>query len=260
MVRLAANLTMLFREHPFLERFDRAADAGFTGVEFFFPYSHDASDIAEALSRNGLDLVLYNFPVGDYDAGERGIAAMPERRDEFRAGVAAAVEYGTALHPLNINTPSGPAPDDPSHWDELVDNMRYAAEQLQQIGVGAVIEPINRGDVAGALVSTTARATTLVTQVAHANLGIQYDLYHSLQSGEDPFVELDAHLPHIHHIQIADVPGRHQPGTGAQDFDRLIRTLDNSGYEGWMSLEYHPHGPTADSFQFFQERGLLSAR
>ena len=249
---------MLFREYSFLDRFDRAAEAGFEGVEFFFPYGHDPADISAAISRNNLTLVLFNLPVGDFDSGERGFVAVPERAEEFRSGVSDGVRYGKSLSPQKINTPSGPAPDSAASLDVLVENIDFATVELEQIGVGMVIEPINQSDVPGALISTTPRAAELVERVGRPNLGIQYDVYHSAMAGEDPVQMLGDHLDLIHHIQVGDVPGRHQPGTGALDFDRIVATVDKHDYDGWVSLEYHPEGATEDSFDYFRDRGLLT--
>ena len=256
-MRIAANLTMLFREYDFFERFDRAAEAGFTGVEFFFPYAHDPERIADALERNGLQLVLFNLPVGDWDAGERGYVAQTGREAEFRADLARAVAAIERLHPLRVNTPSGPAPRTDASRATLVANLTAAAAAVNAAGAGLVVEPINRDDVPGAYVHTVAEGVEVLDEVGSAGAGIQYDVYHSLRAGEDPFAVLDAFAERIHHIQISDVPGRHEPGTGAFDFDRFFERLEASGYDGWVSLEYHPLDSTADSFRYFRERGLL---
>lgn len=260
MVRLAANLTWLFAEHPFFERFARAADAGFTGVEFFFPFGHDPERIRAEVERNELTLVLHNLRVGDYEAGERGFVAHAHRSAEFLENVEEAVRYDRVLRPERVNTPSGPAPDEPASYDTLVDHLRTAADRLAEIGVGLVLEPINRGDVPGALVDSTAKAVEVIRRTGSDNLGIQYDLYHSLRAGEDPAQVLDEHLAFIHHVQIADVPGRHQLGTGRVDFEDLFARLDAGGYPGWVSLEYHPEGETLASFDVPRALGLLGAR
>ncbi len=257
MTRIAANLTMLFREHPFLERFDRAAEAGFTGVEFFFPYGHDHDAIADAVERNGLDLVLFNLPVGDYAAGERGFVAQEGREAEFAHAVERGVASASRLRPDRVNTPSGPAPDEPASYERLRANLALAADALEAVGSALVVEPICRLDVPGALISTTAAAARLLEEIDRPSVGIQYDVYHSLRAGEDVFEVLDTYLPLIHHIQISDVPGRHQPGTGSVDFDRFFEVMGSSTYTGWVSLEYHPEGPTLESLDWFRERGLL---
>lgn len=257
MVRLVANLTMLFSEYDVYERFDRAADAGFEAVEFFFPYELDTERVLAALERNDLALTLFNLPLGDWDAGERGFVAQAGREQEFRDGVAEAVLHVRALRPELVNTPSGPAEDTPESFARLVANVRHAAGELAAAGTRMVVEPINRHDVPGALISTVARAVQLLDEVGSENLAIQYDLYHSLRAGEDPDAVIAEHLPRIGHIQIADVPGRHQPGTGDVDFERFFGALDAGGYAGRVSLEYHPEGPTESSFGLVRSLGLL---
>lgn len=255
---LVANLTMLFGEYDFYERFDRAAEAGFRAVEFFFPYQYDSDLITEALKRNDLELVLFNLPLGDWDAGDRGFVAQVDRTQEFRDGLELAVEHAKSLHPALINTPSGPAPDSRASFNTLVENVRVAADALAEVGVGMVIEPINRHDVPGAFVSTVEDTLPLLEAVDSNNLGIQYDLYHSMRSGENPLAVLKEHLHLIKHIQIADVPGRHQPGTGEIDFNRFFAALDEGSYPGWVSLEYHPEGSTESSLDAIRASGLLT--
>lgn len=257
MLRFAANLTMLYTEYPFFERFDRAAAAGFSAVEFFFPYGEPAQRYLDALKRNQQELVLFNLPLGDWDAGDRGFAAQPGRRDEFRAAVGQAVAYGQALRPPRINCPSGPAETGRAPYPTLADNMAYAANALKEIGIQLVVEPINTHDVPGAVVSSVQAAVELFEQVDSDNIAVQYDVYHSVMAGEDPLAIIPAFIDRIAHIQISDVPGRHQIGTGAVDFDRIFNLIDNSGYDGWVSLEYHPRGDTDASFARLREMGLL---
>ncbi|HVL22627.1 MAG TPA: TIM barrel protein [Thermomicrobiales bacterium] len=257
MPKIAANLSMLFTEYPFLERFDRAAAAGFDGVEFLFPYEEQASDIIDRLQENNLALVLFNLPAGDWAAGDRGIAAIYDRREEFRAGVAKAVEYATALRPPRLNCLAGKAEESAENDLALLQNVRYAAEQLAAIDVDLTVEPVNTHDVPGFALPTTRAALDLIAEVEQPNLGLQFDVYHSLRMGEDP-IELIRELgADMAHIQIADVPGRHQPGTGKIDFEELFRTIDDSGYDGWVSLEYNPQGRTEDGFGLLRDMGLL---
>ncbi|QCT19083.1 TIM barrel protein [Jejubacter calystegiae] len=257
MLRFAANLTMLYPEYPFLERFDRAAADGFQAVEFFFPYGTPAETFSQALERNQQELVLFNMPLGDWDAGERGFASQPSRCDDFRAGLDQAVAYGKALRPPRINCPSGPEGNDAQPWPTLVENMTMAARALADIDVQLVVEPINRNDVPGAVISNVEQALALFEKVDSDNIAIQFDLWHSLRAGEDPFSVLKSHMDRIAHIQIADVPGRHQPGTGEVDFEKLFTLIDNSGYQGWVSLEYHPQGGTQESFSTLRQMGIL---
>jgi hydroxypyruvate isomerase len=257
MPKIAANLSMLFTECPFLERFDRAAAAGFTGVEFLFPYEEEASAIVDRLEENNLALVLFNLPSGNWAEGDRGIAAIYDRQDEFRNGVAKAVEYATALRPPRINCLAGKAEETPENDLALLQNVRYAAEQLAAIDVDLTVEPVNSHDVPGFALPTTRSALELIAEVEQPNVGLQFDVYHSLRMGEDP-VELIRELgENLAHIQIADVPGRHQPGTGKIDFVELFQTIDDSGYDGWVSLEYNPQGRTEDGFGLLRDMGLL---
>jgi hydroxypyruvate isomerase len=257
MPRIAANLTMLFTEYPFLERFDRAAAAGFTAVEFQFPYEHDASDIADRLKRNSLELVLYNLPAGDWAAGDRGIAAIYDRQDEFKQGVATAIEYARVLRPPRINCLAGISEPTPENDLALLQNIRYAAEQLSDENIALTLEPVNTHDVPNFALPSTRAAVDLIAEMEETNIGLQLDVYHSLRMGEDPF-EIIADLGNeIAHIQIADVPGRHQPGTGDVDFGKLFNAIDASGYQGWVALEYIPEGPTEEGFGLLKELGVL---
>ena len=257
MPKLAANVTMLFAEYPFLDRFDRAAAAGFKGVECQFPYSEDANEIQKALVRNDLDLVLFNLPAGDWAAGDRGLAAQPDRREEFGRGILEAVKYALTLSPSRINCLAGKAGEEPESDAVLIANVSFAAEALKAIGVQMVVEPVNDKDVPDFAVPTTRAALELIAEVEHSNVGLQYDVYHSLRMGEDPFAIIPGHIEQIAHIQVADVPGRHQPGTGSIDFARLFDVMDQAGYVNWVGLEYNPDGPTEESFGLLRELYLL---
>ncbi len=257
MPRIAANLTMLFNEYPPLERFDRAAAAGFTGVEFLFPYTEAPETVLDAVRRNNLELVLINLPAGDWNAGDRGIAAQPARRDEFANGVKQAVRYAEILSPPHINCLAGKLPSDPNAIDVLVENVELAAGALAEVGVKLTLEPVNPHDVPGFALPTTQAALDIIARVESSNVGLQYDVYHALRMGEDPFSFIEANGSTISHIQIADVPGRHQPGTGEIDWVRLFEVIDNSGYTGWVSLEYVPEGPTEEGFDLLRQLGLL---
>ena len=257
MPKIAANLSMLFTEYPFLERFDRAAEAGFTGVEFLFPYEEQAVDIAERLDHNSLALVLFNLPAGNWAAGDRGLAAIYDRQQEFKDGVARAMEYASVLRPPRLNCLAGIAEETAENDLALLQNVRYAAEQLATIDVDLSVEPVNTHDVPGFALPTTRAALELIAEVDQPNVGLQFDVYHSLRMGEDPIEWIRELGDEIAHIQIADVPGRHQPGTGQVDFEELFRTIDESGYGGWVSLEYNPKGRTEEGFGLLQEMGLL---
>jgi hydroxypyruvate isomerase len=259
MPRIAANLTMLFTEYPLPERFDRAAASGFRGVEFLFPYVESPQFVQEALRRNNLELVLFNLPAGDWAAGDRGIAAQPARRDEFAEGLKRAVTYADVLRPGRINCLAGIADSDPESISTLAANVELAAEALDQIGIPLTLEPVNPIDIPGFALPTTQSALDVIASVESDNVGLQYDIYHALRMGEDPFAFIEQHGREISHIQIADVPGRHQPGSGEVDFGKLFSLIDASGYTGWVSLEYIPEGPTEDGFALLRELGLLVA-
>ncbi len=262
MPRIAANLTMLFTEYPFLERFDRAAMAGFPAVEFLFPYDEDLDGIERALDRNSLSLVLFNLPAGDWAAGERGIASQPERQEEFRAGVGRAVTIGSRLDVPQINCLVGIADEVTAPEvtrETLIDNLRFAADQLHAVGIRLLVEPVNTHDIPGFAVPTTRAALDLLDEVDHLNLALQLDVYHAIRMGEDPIRLLQDHTDKIAHIQVADVPGRHQPGSGDIDFAALFDAIDQSDYDGWVCLEYNPDGQTEEGFGLMRDLGLLPA-
>jgi hydroxypyruvate isomerase len=243
MPRFAANLTMLFNEVPFLDRFERAAQAGFTAVEFLFPYAYSAADIKQRLDANGLQLVLHNLPAGDWDAGERGIACHPDRVAEFRAGVAEAIGYATALGVAQLNCLAGKAPagiGDAALCQTFVDNLRYAAAELKAAGLRLLIEPINTYDIPGFYLSRTVQAVALLDEVGADNAFVQYDIYHAQRMEGELASTVQKHLPRIGHIQLADNPGRHEPGTGEINWPFLFAHLDRIGYAGWIGCEYKP--------------------
>lgn len=258
MPKLAANLTMLFTEYPFLDRFDRAASSGFGGVEFLFPYEEDPAALKDALQRNDLELVLFNLPSGNWADGDRGLAADPARKKEFEQGVDLAVEYAAALRPPRINCLAGKTPDADASRENLITNVRLAADALRATGTTLLVEPVNTHDVPGFALPTTQSALDLLAAVERDNVGLQFDVYHSLRMDEDPFTFLREHGSAVDHIQIADVPGRHQPGTGEIDFEQLFRIIDETGYDGWVSLEYNPEGPTEEGFGLLHSLGLLA--
>ncbi len=250
MPRFAANLTMLFTERPFLERFAAAAQSGFEHVEFLFPYDHPADEVRAALHEAGLEQVLFNLPAGDWAAGDRGIAADPGRVDEFRAGVDRALEYAAALDCPRLNCLAGLRLEGVAHaeqWDALVDNVRYAAAGLAEEARTLVVEPVNDKDVAGFFLPTTSDTVRLLDAVDHANARLQFDVYHVQRMEGDVTARLRALLPRIAHVQVADNPGRHQPGTGELNFAFLFDELDRLGYDGVVGLEYVPDPDTAGS-------------
>jgi hydroxypyruvate isomerase len=243
MTQFAANLTMLFNEVPFMERFTKAADSGFKGVEFLFPYAYSAADIKRELDRNQLKLVLHNLPAGDWDAGERGIACLPDRIEEFHEGVKQAIEYATVLGVKQINCLAGKAPSgiDPKLLhDTFVANLKFAAEELKKVNIRLLIESINTYDIPGFFVSKTQQATQILSDVASDNLFIQYDIYHAQRMEGELSKTIENNLAKIAHIQLADNPGRNEPGTGEINYAYLFKLLDDLGYKGWVGCEYKP--------------------
>ena len=248
MPKFAANLTMLYTEHPFLERFAHAARDGFTAVEFLFPYACSAQDIRARLDAHQLQLVLHNLPAGDWDAGERGIACHPERVAEFRAGVAQAIDYAQALGVPQLNCLLGKAPAGVSASllrSTVIDNLRYAANALQRAGLRLLIEPINHFDIPGFYLTGTRQALQLLDEVGADNAFVQYDIYHMQRMEGELAATLQGALARIGHVQLADNPGRNEPGTGEINYPFLFAHLDRIGYRGWIGCEYKPATSTS---------------
>jgi hydroxypyruvate isomerase len=252
----AANLTFLWTELPFLERFDAAAAAGFSRVEYMFPYEHPAAEVRARLDAAGLEQVLFNLPAGDWAAGDRGIASDPRRVGEFRAGVEVALAYADALGVEQLNCLAGLRLDDvdeTAQWSTLVGNVRHAARELRTAGRRLLVEPVNTYDVPGFLLPTTADGLRLIDEVDEPNVLLQFDAYHVQRMEGDPARRLAALLDRVGHVQIADDPGRHQPGTGEIDFAALFEVLDDAGYQGAVGLEYVPTPDTAGSLGWLKE-------
>lgn len=249
MPKFAANLTMLFNEVPFLERFALAARAGFKGVEFLFPYDFKKGDLRAALDANGLTQVLLNLPAGDWAGGERGIAILPDRIDEFRRGVATAIEYATALGCKQVNCLAGIIPSgvsDQALRSTFVSNLKYAADELAKHGIRLLIEPINRFDIPGFYLNTPDQAAEIIAEVGSDNLFIQYDLYHQQRTQGELVATFRRLQGQIAHIQLADNPCRHEPGTGEINYPVVFDALDASGYDGWIGCEYKPRTTTSE--------------
>ena len=249
MPKFAANLTMLFAEQPFLDRFAAARAAGFSGVEYLFPYEFDKADLRELLQQYGLTQVLHNLPAGDWAAGERGIAILPDRVDEFRDGVRRAIDYAKALDCRQLNCLVGIAPRDadPVELNEvLVGNLRFAADALAGERIRLLIEPINTIDIPGFFLNRTEQALQIIADVRSSNLFVQYDIYHMQVMEGDIARSLQKHLARIAHVQLADNPGRNEPGTGEINYPFLFRHLDAIGYRGWIGCEYKPRTTTVD--------------
>ena len=254
MPRFAANLTMLFDELPFLDRFEAAKRAGFTGVEYLFPYAHEKEVLAGKLAENGLVQVLHNLPAGDWAAGERGIACLPDRVREFRDGVEKAAGYAKALGCTQLNCLAGiPRPDtDPRRTrSTFVDNLRFAALALQKEGIRLLVEPINTRDIPGFYLCHTQQALELMAEAASDNIHLQYDIYHMQVMEGDLVPTLERNLARIAHVQIADTPGRHEPGTGEINYPFVFERLDAMGYRGWIGCEYRPRAGTVAGLGWF---------
>ncbi|MES2263302.1 MAG: 2-oxo-tetronate isomerase [Pseudomonadota bacterium] len=243
MPKFAANLSMMFTEQAFLDRFGAARQAGFDAVEFLFPYAYDPDQIAERLHRHQLQLVLHNMPPGDWAAGDRGMACDPRRADEFRAGVQTAIDFATELgvprlHCMSGIVPGGLAPE--RARETLIGNLQYAADRCQPHGIDVLIEPINSYDMPGYFLNRSRQALDIIAACERPNLRLQYDIYHMQRMEGELANTIRAVLPMIGHMQLADTPGRHEPGTGEINYPYLFALLDEIGYEGWIGCEYNP--------------------
>ena len=250
MPKLAANLSMLFPERDFLERFDAARGAGFRYVEYQFPYAFAASDIADAARQARVEVVLHNLPAGDAAKGERGIACLPGREAEFRDGVERAIVHAKAVGCPQLNCIAGLAPVDDVHFRTLVTNVRHAARRLGEVGIRLMIEPINTRSVPGFFLSRSQQAIDVLNAAGEGNAFVQYDLFHMQIMEGDLAATIERHLARIGHVQIADVPDRHEPGTGEINFDFLLDHLDRLGYSGWVGCEYNPRGDTLEGLSW----------
>ncbi|MBM3377546.1 MAG: hydroxypyruvate isomerase [Betaproteobacteria bacterium] len=247
MPKFAANLTMLFNEVDFLERFEKAASAGFEAVEFLFPYDYSAEDLRKRLDDNKLKVVLHNLPAGDWAAGERGIACHPDRVNEFREGVAKAIGYAKTLGVGQLNCLAGklPAAVSPEQAHKtFVENLRFAAGELKKAGLRLLMEPINTYDIPGFFLNRTEQALAIQKEVGADNLFIQYDIYHAQRMEGELAANIKNHLDKIGHLQLADNPGRNEPGTGEINYAFLFKWIDSVGYKGWIGCEYKPKTTT----------------
>jgi hydroxypyruvate isomerase len=259
MPRLAANLSMMFNEVPFLERFDAAARAGFKAVEFLFPYDFPAADLRARLNAAGLSQVLFNMPPGDWAAGDRGTASVPGRQAEFRDGIARGLDYAAALdcklvHVMAGIPPAGTAPVTAAAL--FAANLAWAAEQAKAAGVKLVIEPINLRDMPGFHLSTTGQAAAVIEAIGRDRVGLQFDIYHCQVTEGDITKRMEALLPIIAHMQLADVPARNEPGTGEIAWDYVFKRIDALGYQGWIGCEYRPAGDTVAGLAWRKKFGL----
>jgi hydroxypyruvate isomerase len=249
MPKFNANLSMLFNEVDFLDRFEAAKDAGFKGVEYLFPYAHRKEDLAELLQANALVQVLHNLPAGDWAAGERGIACLPDRAGEFQAGVGQAIEYARALQCRQLNCLAGIAPKniDPLRMrDTLICNLQFAAAELKAAGIRLLLEPCNTRDIPGFFLNHSQQALEIIAAVGSDNLFLQYDIYHMQVMEGNLAATIQRNLDRIGHMQLADNPGRHEPGTGEINYAFLFGHIDRIGYSGWIGCEYKPAQSTVD--------------
>ncbi len=249
MPKFAANLSFMFNEVPFPNRFAASAKAGFKAVEFLFPYDYSVAEITRLLKDNGLKSALFNMPPGDFAGGERGITSLPGREEEFRAGVDKAIKYALAMGTPTIHAMAGLLPtgaDRETHRKTYVDNLRYAAKELAKHALTLVIEPINTRDIPGYFINTQAEGHAIRKEIGEPNLKVQMDFYHAQIMGGDLSMTLINNFDGIGHIQIASVPARHEPDMGEVNYLHLFQLLDELGYTGWVGCEYYPRGKTED--------------
>jgi len=248
MPRLAANLTMMYAEHAFLDRFQAAAQDGFTGVEFLFPYEFAAADLKARLADNGLTQALFNAPPGDWGAGERGIASLPGRESEFQRGVEQALEYAAQLGNRSLHVMAGlirPSEDRAAHRDTYLKNLAFAARAAATADITIVIEPINTRDIPGFFLNRQDDAQAICAEVGAPNLKVQFDCYHCQIVEGDIAVKLQRDMAGIGHIQVAGVPDRHEPDLGELNYPYLFERIDALGYTGWIGCEYRPKAGTS---------------
>ena len=255
MLKFCANLTMMFNEVDFLGRFEKASTAGFKGVEFLFPYEWVKEALAEELDKHGLEQVLHNLPAGNWSAGERGIACLPERVGEFQDGVGLAIEYAKALHCPLLNCLVGITPKNvPAEKvrQTMVDNLCFAATALEKEGITLLVEALNNQDSPGFYLTHTQDVIQLIEEVNQPNLWLQYDIYHMQIMEGNLTRTISDNLTRIAHIQFGDNPGRHEPGTGEINFSNLFHFIDKAGYNGWIGCEYKPAGITEDGLEWIR--------
>ncbi len=256
MPRFSANITMMFREYPLPERFDAAKRAGFGAVEIAFPYDQPLAPLKDAKVRTGLDMTVINLPAGDVMTGGPGLAAMPGREDEFKKAVDTAYPYLEALRPGAVNVLAGHPPADEIGRDKCLDvmarNVAYAAKAFDGLGVRTIVEAINNVNRPGFLVHRTDHALDVIERAGVPTLGIEFDIYHMTIMGEDVVDRIARHRDKIGNIQFADDPGRHEPGTGSIDFNRIFPGIDAAGWTGYLAAEYVPSGKTEDGLAWMK--------
>jgi hydroxypyruvate isomerase len=252
MPRLAANLSTLFKELPFPERFAAAARAGFEAVEYQYPYEWRPEDLAAHARDAGVRVVLHNMPRGDAALGEHGTACLPGREQRFREDLERAIAYANAVGCPRLHCMAGISPKTQAVHETYIANVRYAAKRLAKERMTAMLEPLSAGTVAGCFLTGSAQAAQVVREVGADNVRVQYDFFHMQTMEGNLAATLERLLPVIGHVQVADVPGRHEPGTGELNFDFLLRHLDRLGYAGYVGCEYNPLGDTAEGLKWAQ--------
>jgi hydroxypyruvate isomerase len=259
MPRFAANLSMLFAEYPMEQRIDQAASAGFKAVELAYPYDTGTAPILEAIDRTGVTIVQFNLRAGNFAAGDRGFANDPRRTSEFREGVQEALGIAQAIGVKQLNCLVGKSLEDvPVHdqWTALQENMSYAAEEGSKVGILQMVEPVNTIDVPGYVLCSPHRGFAFLDEVAHPNLKVQYDLYHAQRMEGNLISTIRDHIGQIGHIQVADSPDRHEPGTGELNYPFLLSAIEDAGYAGWISLEYNPATTTVEGLSWITDMGF----
>ena len=256
MPKFCANLTFLFNEVGFVERFAAAAKAGFRGVEYMSPYEYDKDELAQQLKKHGLEQVLFNLPAGDWAKGERGIGCHPDRVGEFQDGVGKAIEYARVLGCKQVNCLAGLCPEAPEDRQRaaFVANLKFAALKLKESGVKLLIEPINTIDIPGFYLTGSKQALEIIGEVGSDNLFLQYDIYHMQVMEGDLARTIEKNLAKIPHMQLADNPGRNEPGTGEINYDFLFGHIDRIGYNGWIGCEYKPKTTTEAGLAWVRSR------
>ena len=254
MPRFAANLSMMYNEHAFLDRFGAAARDGFRGIEFLFPYAFPVAELRARLDAHGLAQALFNMPPGDWDAGERGLASLPGREDEFRRSLDTALSYARVLGNDRLHAMAGlirPDQDRARHRATYVNNLALAAREAAGLGITIVIEPINTRDIPGFFLNRQDEAHAICAEVGAPNLKVQMDFYHCQIVEGDLAMKLRRHIAGVGHIQVAGVPERHEPDVGEVNYPYLFALMDELGYAGWVGCEYRPRGETSAGLGWF---------
>jgi len=255
MPRFAANLSMLYPQHDFLDRFAAASADGFEAVEYLFPYDYSAADLKQRLDDNGLVQALFNAPPGDWAKGERGTASLPGREAEFRAGFERALDYAAVLGNTRVHVMAGLLPseaDRARHHGVYLENLAFATAQAAKVGVTVMLEPINTRDMPGFFLNRQDQAQAICREVGAANLKVQFDFYHCQIVEGDLAVKLRRDMAGIGHIQIAGVPDRNEPDVGEVNFPYLLQLIDELGYDGWVGCEYRPKGDTSEGLEWLR--------